>query len=194
MTFLKWEVKGAKRLSYVRAGLEDPSSKKALNAARKREEVPNVASLLVGQREACIFCQKVNHDSAVCFKTRNMSLDEKRKMVKDSRSCFACLKKGHGVKMCRSQIQCTNCGRRHYHIMCPGLHSSQKDIGDAVQGSTEGEQQIKVTTTNMSGTSSTGQFLMKTVRVPLTGVMLLRFKLTCYLTKVAKGVTSCHQW
>ena len=167
MKFLKAEVKGAERLAYVKAGLEEPVTKPG-NKGKKREGVPTVASLHVGQKEACIFCQKTNHGSAVCYKAKNMSLDERKSAVKESRACYGCLKRGHGFKMCRSSIRCSCCGKKHFAILCPG-NSSDGQNSLEVQGSKENDQAVKVTTTNTSGASSGGLVLMKTVRVLVKG-------------------------
>jgi len=62
------------------------------------------------------------------MKAVKMSLDDKRKKVKEANSCFVCLKKGHSATMCKSDIKCSNCSRRHYSVMCTESSDSQSQI------------------------------------------------------------------
>lgn len=132
MKFLRAEVKGAERLSYVKAGLSDPGQEKKVCAEKKNSsrcqesEVPTGAGLFSGQSSMpCIFCQKNNHSSSVCYRAEKMSLDEKKEAAKKNKLCLCCLKSGHFARNCPSQINCVECVKKHCKAMCP-LRSVQK--------------------------------------------------------------------
>jgi hypothetical protein len=57
------------------------------------DDMPTSAGLYNGQEIGCIFCSKSNHTSQDCYKAIEMSLEEKKSKIKDTKSCFICLGK-----------------------------------------------------------------------------------------------------
>ncbi|KAJ8369493.1 hypothetical protein SKAU_G00095210 [Synaphobranchus kaupii] len=55
----------------------------------------------------CVLCQDSRHQLHGCSKFMAMSLEERRKYIKEKRLCYGCLKPGHGVKDCRYRHICT---------------------------------------------------------------------------------------
>lgn len=67
---------------------------------------------------SCIFCDMVNHKALECRKVLKMPIVERRELVKSKRACFNCLQRGHQASQCRKNVSCTQCGRRHYAVIC----------------------------------------------------------------------------
>ena len=74
----------------------------------------------------CYFCQG-SHVAGKCDKVS--SVEERRKILKEDRQCFNCLKKGHFSPECNNGNGCSKCkgqkGRHHYSI-CLGEPSKSK--------------------------------------------------------------------
>nr|XP_047132422.1 uncharacterized protein LOC124811159 [Hydra vulgaris] len=70
----------------------------------------------------CIFCDKdhLPHN----FKSVTQ-LDSRRKILKDQKRCFICLRIGHISSKCLSRIKCYECSSRHHAAMCEKKHQLQ---------------------------------------------------------------------
>ena len=87
------------------------------------------ASALFGESHSptgpmCNFC-KAGHESPNCPVFNEKSLDDRWKLVQESKLCFNCLKPSnhkHFSKICRHpKCSVANCGRRHHKL----LHGQQ---------------------------------------------------------------------
>jgi hypothetical protein len=128
MEFLRQEVEYEQQRSLARSGFESSSSGKRrdrVSRSQQEEEVPTAAGLFSGQSQNCIFCSK-SHSSAECFKAQSLSYDEKTKVVKESRCCFACLKPGHQSRQCKVPVRCPLCKKKHAVVMCQELSQNKK--------------------------------------------------------------------
>jgi len=80
----------------------------------------------VERKLQCYFC-KGNHVAGKCDKIS--SVEERRKILKEDKRCFNCLKRGHFSPECNSGNDCSKCkgpkGRHHYSI-CFGETSNSK--------------------------------------------------------------------
>ena len=80
----------------------------------------------VERKLQCYFC-KGNHVAGKCDKIS--SVEERRKILKEDKRCFNCLKRGHFSPECNSGNGCSKCkgpkGRHHYSI-CLGETSNSK--------------------------------------------------------------------
>ena len=70
----------------------------------------------IGQ-QGCIFCGR-QHDTAVCPEISQLSVEERRKRLLSSGSCFLCLRPKHIASTCESQAKCTTCHRKHHDLLC----------------------------------------------------------------------------
>jgi len=106
MKFLKGEVKGAERLSYVSESLVQPAKKKAGRDKRDygHQKVPTATGLFAGQK-SCIFCDKP-HDSQVCANAQTMPYGMKKRKIIEKKACLCCLRFGHMAKACRAFVKC----------------------------------------------------------------------------------------
>ena len=142
MEFLKTEVKGAQRLAIVKNTREPvkrvKDGKYSQNFRTKRvteSEGSTAASLYSTSKEACVFCERSNHQSTECYSAKRMSLEERKKKIQDSRACYNCLKSGHSVNKCKSKYVCFVCQRKHHTLICPGKEAFQKeDLEQVVDG------------------------------------------------------------
>ena len=99
-------------------------SKKASSAPR--EDVPTAADLFSGQQQGkrCIFCDK-EHASYDCQTVGQMSLEDRKKMLRDKKACWLCLGRGHFVQRCNflQKRKCQVCGDGHHILLCSGVSS-----------------------------------------------------------------------
>ena len=128
MKFLRMEVKGAERLSYVNEGFSELSKVKWEKEKRetvKQYSPPTAAGLFVGQRSGCVFCDKP-HDSQTCVTAQTMSYGLKKRKILEKKACLSCLKGGHLAKSCKSYLKCIVCQKKHVTLMCPDLEANKK--------------------------------------------------------------------
>jgi len=125
MKFLRMEVKGAERLSYVSEGFDEPVKEKQVKDKKSTSVPATAAGLLAGQRAACIFCDKL-HDSQVCITAQTMPYGLKQRKIMAKRACLSCLKVGHVAKSCQTYVKCMICQKRHITLMCPNLEANKK--------------------------------------------------------------------
>lgn len=53
-----------------------------------------------------------------CEKARRMTLSDKKSVLQTKKACFNCLKIGYQSRMCRGNMKCALCSRRHAVLMC----------------------------------------------------------------------------
>ena len=70
-----------------------------------------------GKDKKCIFCAGA-HESYKCDKAEKMSLKDREQAVRDSKSCWRCLRGGHKIAECSTKCFCGNCGKRHNTFVC----------------------------------------------------------------------------
>ena len=80
----------------------------------------STATLFAGSNEKdyipnCLFCNK-RHFSVGCTTVRDPF--ERKKILRQRRRCFVCLKSGHESRQCVSQTKCHNCHNRHHTAIC----------------------------------------------------------------------------
>jgi hypothetical protein len=170
MKFLKQEVKGAERLTFVNSGIGGSNQRDRRPERRERrthddDDMPTAAGLHSFEVKKCVFCDK-GHESKDCGKASHMSFEEKKTKMDQSKCCFACLRTGHGAKKCKTFVKCVICSRRHYVVVCPEL-SSVRSSPKLVKQSTEGSsnsKEVKDLTPTCQGT-----VLLQTLRIKLHG-------------------------
>jgi hypothetical protein len=130
MQFLNKEVERELQRSFAKSGFEVQPERKKRETERVHvdwdDDMPTSAGLYSGQEVGCIFCGKSNHTSQDCYKAMEMSLEERKSKIKNTRSCFVCLRKGHPAKNCKSSVRCFVCGQKHYPLMCSEVTTSKK--------------------------------------------------------------------
>lgn len=128
MKFLRMEVKGAERLSFVSEGFGEPVKEKLVKDRRfgtVQQNIPTAAGLFAGQKAACIFCDK-SHESQSCVNAQSMPYGLKKRKILEKKVCLLCLKNGHTAKVCKTYLKCIICQKRHVPLMCPDLEGNKK--------------------------------------------------------------------
>ena len=167
MSFLQSEVENEELISIAATGFslltEEDKSKKNRTKSKNAKDVPTAAGLLeakVEKKVECIFCNSA-HSSADCEKAKQLSLDERREIVKKLNCCFCCLKIGHSAKKFRVPVKCGWCSRKHVLLMCPGLQKKDDSPVDA-KSPTQG-----VVGCSLANISSCPQVYLQTLRVKI---------------------------
>ncbi|XP_043469952.1 uncharacterized protein LOC122503458 [Leptopilina heterotoma] len=133
MKFLRSEVENEERILLAVRGFSSTSAESVARDEKfvKRkskpssEEIPTAAGLVsIKEKTNCIFCDQ-EHESAECSFAKNMSLEERQKIVKSKNGCFNCLKTGHHFRRCKYNQKCGWCRKKHVIIMCRGLNTSK---------------------------------------------------------------------
>ena len=127
MKFLRREVKGAERLSYVNEGFGDATKDKAVKGDKSQSAraIPTAAGLFVGQKTNCVFCDKT-HDSQICVAAQTMPYGLKKRKLIEKKACLICFKGAHVAKNCKAYVRCIICQKRHYTLMCPDVDMNRK--------------------------------------------------------------------
>ena len=90
---------------------------------------------------ACPVCQQ-SHSLQTCPSFLNMTVTERRKVVRQSRLCFQCLSSGHYKRTCgHNKCNVRSCGRRHHRLLHLNDPEPKKDSNN-----NEDLEQEKVTT------------------------------------------------
>ncbi|KFM83288.1 hypothetical protein X975_21846, partial [Stegodyphus mimosarum] len=55
-----------------------------------------------------------------------MTPSQKNNEIKKKKGCFFCLKTGHRVKQCKTNVRCLICSKKHWGVMCLDLHTNQR--------------------------------------------------------------------
>ncbi|UYV72167.1 hypothetical protein LAZ67_9002056, partial [Cordylochernes scorpioides] len=135
MEFLKHEVEGSERMRLARQPFSSsyPSQFNRDKPPKPKTSVATAASLVVADGKSnnaykCVFCDE-KHLSEQCCKAMSMSLEERRKIIKEKQCCYSCLKPGHFSKYCRNVVKCVICSKKHRAILCPVSKGSQNSDG-----------------------------------------------------------------
>ncbi|XP_036320354.1 uncharacterized protein LOC118734774 [Rhagoletis pomonella] len=75
----------------------------------------------------CIFCKSASHSTKNC--TSNMSVEQRKQLLRQESRCFRCGNKNHSSKFCRAQwVKCNGCSGRHLTPMCEQAKASEKNL------------------------------------------------------------------
>ncbi|UYV72803.1 hypothetical protein LAZ67_10000797 [Cordylochernes scorpioides] len=120
MDFLEKEILIQQNIQLAKGGFqsaETSDQERRKGFYKKKNDIPTVTGLQQTELGGCIFCEK-KHSSQNCFAAKKMSLEEKRKVIREKKVCFKCLKGRHLARYCRTKVRCYNCGSSHFLIMC----------------------------------------------------------------------------
>ncbi|XP_011858695.1 PREDICTED: uncharacterized protein LOC105556222 [Vollenhovia emeryi] len=128
MKFLQSEVENEERITMAVSGfdLNERKQSKHKQRAESHKDTPSAMSLhargKVSKSTVCVFCDD-EHASSKCEKARKMALNDRKSVLQTKKACFNCLKIGHSSRICRGNIKCALCDRRHFVLMCPEVVS-----------------------------------------------------------------------
>lgn len=144
---------------------EKKPEKRSQHRDRKSEDdFPTAAGLISGQSgKYCVFCEKTNHYASECFKAERMTLDQKKKIIKEKNLCYKCVRPKHQAKNCKYVLKCELCGDVHVKIMCP-LQKEKKTSHP--QQERDSQENVVATSANYS---CRRDVLLKTLLVRASG-------------------------
>lgn len=62
----------------------------------------------------CFSCDEIGHKLYSCLKYNNLSIVERKNLLKSKRLCFNCLVNGHSLVDCQSASRCKSCKGKHH--------------------------------------------------------------------------------
>ncbi|UYV72604.1 hypothetical protein LAZ67_10000024, partial [Cordylochernes scorpioides] len=114
----------------------------------------------VHKSNECVFCGKDNHGSPKCDFAANISLNEKRSLMKKKGVCYKCLRPSHLSKFCRNVVRCSICNMSsHLDVMCT---KRILDRGGSSKSPTVQDE-------TLANLSTSPDVLLPTLRVTLKG-------------------------
>ncbi|UYV75783.1 hypothetical protein LAZ67_13001345 [Cordylochernes scorpioides] len=110
MDFLEREILIQQNIQLAKGGFqsaETSDQERRKGFYKKKNDIPTVTGLQQMELGGCVFCEK-KHASQNCFAAKNMSLEEKRKVIRENKVCFKCLKGRHLARYCRTRTLMLN--------------------------------------------------------------------------------------
>lgn len=103
---------------------------------RRSEKTTKIAFVATGngQNARCPCCTGV-HRIYACDKFKELSVNDRLSIVRDTHLCFNCLSAYHTTKTCKSNGSCGECGLKHNTL----LHFAQRVSNDHKINTNEGE-------------------------------------------------------
>ena len=77
-------------------------------------------------KQVAFFCEKA-HESNECFQAKKINLTQKTDLLKNRGVLFV-LKLGHRSKLCKANLKCVICDKKHHALMCPDLPVNQENL------------------------------------------------------------------
>ena len=107
--------------------------------------------------KSCQLCNKVGHELNECRTFLAMPFEERRNTVKSKNLCFACLRRGHRSRECRSKSTCKRCSGPHP----TSLHSEKSPVNKADQSVQTTTQQADLTVRATTAQGNTSDSFLK---------------------------------
>lgn len=121
LEFLRTEVENEERINMAVHGFAvqtEGEKRERTKTSREKpstsREIATASALLANEenKEKSIFCSNP-HESNKCKEARKMSLDARKKIIKENGYCLKCVKKGHFSKNCDQKVTCGWCSYKH---------------------------------------------------------------------------------
>ena len=134
--FIKGEVQNEERINVAMSGFgtstktQKPFKKVTSPKEYIKQSLPTATGILSLDTSdkkstiSCIFCNDHRHNSADCYKARNMTYTERLDIVKSKKCCLICIKSNHLASTCKLKQRCAICDKRHVILLCPHFKRS----------------------------------------------------------------------
>lgn len=107
----------------------------------------------------CVYCNDL-HYSASCTKVTNPN--DRRNILIESKRCFKCLCRGHQLKDCKGQRNCSNCGGRHHQSICLGVFRESQPTDSKINNEEATSWGSATTIATTSTKKAKGSILLQT--------------------------------
>ena len=136
------------------------------NIHRTRNKNPKYpsADALVTWNTMCLLNDL--HYSASCTKVTNPN--DRRNILIESKRCFKCLCRGHQLKDCKGQRNCSNCGGRHHQSICLGVFRESQPTDSKIKNEEASSWGSATTIATTSTKKAKGSILLQTAAAIVT--------------------------
>jgi hypothetical protein len=110
----------------------------------------HLSAMFGGMAPRCVHCNSNNHYISSCNKFTNMTVYQRRQVVKEKRLCWNCLRE-HAVKDCQSKSTCKVCKRNHHSL----LHYENTVKGGESTSNTREETRLECSTSTCHSSRET---------------------------------------
>ena len=83
---------------------------------RRQRDYPTANTFTSSGESGCVYCKQDRHCPTQCKKV--VSVDDRKRVIRESGRCFNCLGCGHLGRDCRASSRCGNCNGRHHTSIC----------------------------------------------------------------------------
>lgn len=80
------------------------------------------SSFVTSSSSACPCCSEP-HALDSCNRIKSWTVDDRVRWLREKKLCFICLSADHWANKCKSKYKCTECNRKHHHL----IHKSSND-------------------------------------------------------------------
>ncbi|UYV75878.1 hypothetical protein LAZ67_13001645 [Cordylochernes scorpioides] len=172
LEFLRREVKGDQRLEYMKEGFGESSLRRNYGQHIARMHAAQITEAKGRAIPLCLRC-KGKHWIQDCAGWRSMTVTKRRDEIRKFNACFRCLRVGHVIATCRTQLRCSHCKGFHHTALHLPRRVSMEDRDQREKQNTEeprispGEQEIALSGMHVRTAIPTA--LLATARVRLVG-------------------------
>ncbi|UYV67640.1 hypothetical protein LAZ67_5001433 [Cordylochernes scorpioides] len=172
LEFLRREVKGEQRLEYMREGFGESSQRKNYGQHIARMHAAQITEAKGRAIPQCLRC-KGKHWIQDCAGWRSMTVAKRMDEIRKYNACYRCLRVGHVMAACRTQLRCSHCKGPHHTSLHLPRRVSMEDRDQRQRQNTEepqvslGEQEIALSGMHVRTVIPTA--LLATARVRLVG-------------------------
>ncbi|UYV71832.1 hypothetical protein LAZ67_9000604 [Cordylochernes scorpioides] len=172
LEFLRREVKGDQRLEYMKEGFGESSQRRNYGQHIARMHAAQITEAKGRATPLCLRC-KGKHWIQDCAGWRSMTVAKRMDEIKKFNACFRCLRVGHVMAACRTQLRCSHCKGFHHTALHLPRRVPMEDRDQREGQNTEeprvspGEQEIALSGMHVRTAIPTA--LLATARVRLVG-------------------------
>ncbi|UYV82012.1 hypothetical protein LAZ67_21000400 [Cordylochernes scorpioides] len=172
LEFLRREVKGDQRLEYMKEGFGESSQRRNYGQHIARMHAAQITEAKGRATPLCLRC-KGKHWIQDCAGWRSMTVTKRMDEIRKFNACFRCLRVGHVMAACRTQLRCSHCKGFHHTALNLPRRVPMEDRDQRERQNTEeprvspGEQEIALSGMHVRTAIPTA--LLATARVRLVG-------------------------
>lgn len=122
LSFIKLEIDSLEQARVLEGDIKNNDDR---TFHKRKDNTCTAAGLFTSVKEQCLFCKSFDHNAMNC--TSNVSLDQKKEILKSNKRCYRCTKSNHNSKFCRVKVCCSRCKAKHATSMCDPNYKRQQN-------------------------------------------------------------------